>query len=42
MTASASAIVFADSGVLPEEPCVSTVKVTAARFAAAASASAAM
>ena len=42
MTASALAMVSAGSGVLPEEPCVSTVSSTPASLAAAASASAAM
>jgi hypothetical protein len=42
MTASAWAIVAADSGVLPDEPCVSTCKVTPAFLAAAANESAAM
>ena len=42
MTASAPAIVAALSGVLPEEPWVSTVRLTPARSAASLSASAAM
>src|SRR5262249_10513815 len=42
MTASALAIVCAVSGVLPDEPCVSTESVTPARLAAAVNASAAM
>ena len=42
MTASAPAIVAAASGVLPEEPCVSTTKLTPARSAASFRASAAM
>jgi hypothetical protein len=42
MTASAEAMVSADSGVLPAEPCVSTCSVTPASFAAATRESAAM
>ena len=42
MTASAPAIVDASSGVLPDEPCVSTCSVTPASLAAATSESAAM
>ena len=42
MTASAPAIVSADSGVLPDEPWVSTCSVAPASLAAAASESAAM
>ena len=42
MTASASAMVDADNGVLPDDPCVSTCIVAPAFFAAAARESAAM
>jgi hypothetical protein len=42
MTASAAAMVSADSGVLPDDPCVSTCSVTPASLAAATSESAAM
>ena len=42
MTASAPAIVDGSSGVLPDEPCVSTCSVTPASLAAATSESAAM